>query len=86
MQTAFMDSVLEEEATWQTVVLISKGGGDYRGIGILVMVCKMMAVILNHHFTASTAYHDSFHGFQAGRRTGTATLEVKLLQQVTSMR
>ena len=35
---------------------------------------------------ASIIYHDSLHGFRAGRCTGTATLEVKLLQKVTAMR
>ena len=35
VQTAFWDGVLAEEETWQTVVLILKGGGDYRGIGLV---------------------------------------------------
>ena len=33
LQTAFMDRVLAEEATWQAVVLIPKGKKGYRGIG-----------------------------------------------------
>ena len=32
IQTAFWDGELAEEATWQAVVLIPKGKGDYRGI------------------------------------------------------
>ena len=43
-------------------------------------------MILNRRLTASIAYHNSLHGFQAGRGTGTATLEAKLLQQLASMR
>ena len=43
-------------------------------------------MILNFHFTASTTYHDSLCGFQAGRGTGTANLKVKILQKVTAMR
>ena len=31
--TAFRDGTLAEEATWQTVVLIPKGKGEFRGIG-----------------------------------------------------
>ena len=50
------------------------------------MVCKAVAVNINWHLTESITYHYSLHGFQAGRSTGTATLEVKLRQQVTSMR
>ena len=35
VQTAFRDGDLAEEATWQVVVLIPKGKGDYRGIGLV---------------------------------------------------
>ena len=35
IQTAFRDGELAEEATWQAVVLILKGKGDYRGIGLV---------------------------------------------------
>ena len=45
-----------------------------------------MEVILDHRFTNSITYHNSLHGFRAGRGTGTAILEVKLLQEVTAMR
>ena len=68
------------------VVLILKGGGDYRGIGLVEMVWKAVAVILNCRFTASITYHDSLHGFREVRGTGTTTLEVKILHQVTVMR
>ena len=46
---------------------------------------KVVAAILNLRFTASIAYHDFLHGFQAGRGTGTATLEAKLLQQLAAL-
>ena len=35
IQTAFCDGDLAEEATWQAVVLILKGKGDYRGLASL---------------------------------------------------
>ena len=47
---------------------------------------KVVAAILNLHFTSSITYHDALHGFRAGRGTGTATLEAKLLQQLAAMR
>ena len=50
------------------------------------VVWKAVVVILNRRFAASITYHDSLHGFRAVRGTGTATLEVKLLQQVTAMK
>ena len=68
------------------VVLIPKGGGNYRVIGLVEVVWKAVAVVLNCHFTASITYHDSFCGFRVGRGTGDSTLEVKLIQQLMAMR
>ena len=38
VQMEFRDRVLVEEATWKVVVLIQKGGGDYRIIGLVEVV------------------------------------------------
>ena len=35
MQAAFRDGTLAEECTWKTVILIPKGKGEFRGIGII---------------------------------------------------
>ena len=35
MQLAFKDGIFVEEAAYQAVILILKGGGDYRGIGLV---------------------------------------------------
>ena len=45
-----------------------------------------MAGILNRRFTASITYHDALHGFREGRGTGTATLEFKLLHELSALR
>ena len=45
-----------------------------------------MAVIINCRFIAAITYHDLLHGFRAGCGTGTVTLEVKVLQQVVTLR
>ena len=45
-----------------------------------------VAVIINLRFTFPITYHDSLQGLLAGRGTGTATLEVKLIQQIASSR
>ena len=75
-----------EEATWQAVVRIPKGKADYRGIGLVELMWKVVAAILNCTFTASITFHNFLHGFQAGHGTGTATLEAKLLQQLAVLR
>ena len=39
------------------VVLITKGEGDYRVIGLVVVVWKVVAKIINCRLIASVAYH-----------------------------
>ena len=86
VQTAFRDRDLAEEATWQVVVLIPKGKKEYRGIGLVEVVWKVVAAILNPRFTSSITYHDAIHRFRVGCGTVTATLEAKLLQKLAAMR
>ena len=68
------------------MVLIPKEGGDYCGIGLVKVIWKAMSAILNCCFTADITYHDSLHVLRAGHGTGTATLEVKLIQKVAALR
>ena len=59
---------------------------DYRGIGLVEVMWKVVAVIRNRRFTSSITYHNALHGFRAGCVTGTVTLEDKLLQQLVALR
>ena len=68
-----------EEAKWQAVVLINKGGGYYHGIRLVEVVWKVVTVILNLLFKASIAFHNFLHGFRAGRGICTTYFEAKLL-------
>ena len=71
---------------WQAVVLIPKGKKDYRGIGLVEVMWKVVAAILNRRLTASITFYEFLHGFRAGRGKGTATLEANLLQQLAALR
>ena len=71
--------MLPEEAAYQAVVLIPKGGGDYRVTGIVEVIWMAVAVILIHHFTVAITYHNFLHRFRAGGGMGTATPELKIL-------
>ena len=73
---------MAEEATWQTVVLIPKGRKEYRVIGLVEVMWKVVAEILHLRLTNAITYYDFLHSFWAGRSTGTANLEAKLLQQL----
>ena len=68
------------------MVLISKGKTEYRGIGLVEVMWKVVAAILHRRLTTAITYHDALHGFRAVRGTGTATLEANLLQQLAAMR
>ena len=74
IQMVFREVEISEETVWQAVVLIKKGGDDYHCIGLVEVMWKAVAVILNHRFTDSITYHESLHGFRAGRGTRTPTL------------
>ena len=50
-QTEFWEGKLADEATWQTVVLIPKGKKEYRGIGLVEVTWKVVAVILHRRIT-----------------------------------
>ena len=68
------------------MVLIPKGKTNYRGIGLVEVMWKVVAAMLNLRITASITFHDFLHGLRSGRGTGTSTLEAKLLQQLTALR
>ena len=59
---------------------------EARGIGLVEVMWKVVVAVLNLFFISSITYHNSLHGFRAGRGTGTATLEAKLLQQLVALR
>ena len=64
----------------------SQGEKDYRGIGLVEVMWKVVAEILYRRLTASITFHNFLHGFWAGRCTGTATFKAKLLQQLEALR
>ena len=86
IHTVFGEGRLAEEATWKAVVMLPKGGNDYCGVGLMELMWKLVAAILNRRLTASIAFHNFLHRFWAGRGTGTSTLVAKLLQQLAALR
>ena len=45
-QTAFREGKLAEEATWQAMVMIPKGNGEFRVIGLVEVVWKILTLII----------------------------------------
>ena len=67
---------------WSIVVLIPKGEGDYRGIGLLEPIWKVLERIMDCRLDA-IELHDCLHGCCAHRGTGTGVIEAKLAQQLS---
>ena len=54
-------------------------------IGLVEVLWKVVASLLNCRITAAISFHDTIHGFWAGRGKGTAALKAKLLQKLKFM-
>ena len=73
------------ELSWATMILLPKGDGQYRGIGLLEIIWKLISKIIDRRIKAHVEFHDALHGFRAKRGCGTATIEAKLLQQLATI-
>ena len=63
------------------VVLIPKGGGNYRGIGLLEVAWKVIEGVMDGRLKKVTL-HDALHGFREKKGCRTGIMEAKLLQQL----
>ncbi len=73
-----------QQLTWVIVVLLPKGGGDYRRIGLLELLWKVVDQIMDRRLNA-LLLHEGLHGCWNGCGTGTAILEAKLAQQLAHL-
>jgi hypothetical protein len=67
--------------SWMILVLLLKGGGNYRGIGLLDPIWKVVEKVMVSLFSA-LKLHDCLHGKLPRRGMGTAIMEAKLQQQL----
>ena len=84
MQTIWERGEIPQQMRWMTVVLIPKGGGDFRGIGLLEPFWKSIEILI-HRRLQVVEFHDCLHGFIGGRDTGTSTIKAKLAQQLAHL-
>ena len=76
---------IPQQLCWVVTVLIPKGGGEYRGIGLLEPIWKVMERVMDLRLE-KIKLHDSLHGCLAGRGTGTGIIEAKLAQQLAHLK
>ena len=86
VQKSFQDGTLAKECTCQIVVLIMKGRGKFRGIGIVKVLWKAIESLLNCQVMAPISFQDTIHRFRVGLGIKNANLKANLLQQPTAMR
>ena len=61
MQAIWEQGSVPEQMRWEIIVLLPKGNGDYRGIGLLGPFWKVREKIMVARF-ALIKFHDSLHG------------------------
>ena len=83
---ALKEGRINVDCEWKTVVLILKWNMKFRGIGIVEVIWKAVPGVVNFRIGAAVDFHDMLHGLMVGIVIGTASLEVKLLQNLTVMR
>ena len=86
IQTAFRDVRLPTKCAWNISVLLLKGHGEFRGIGLVKILYEELLGLVNCQIEAEANFHEVIHGFQAEQGTGTTSLEAKLLQNLTKIR
>ena len=64
------------------MILLPKGKGEYRGIGLVEVICKMITTMINNRLRMDISLHDVLHAFRHGRGAFIAMLEVKLVQHL----
>ena len=77
---------LIEEATCQTVILIRKWTDEFREIGLVEVIWKIVIVNLNCRLGLAITFHGIIYGFHYVIGTGTTYLDTKLPQYLEAMR
>ena len=78
IQLEFTTRELVTGCTWATIDLLSKGKGEYSGIGLVEVFWKAISFIIDRLLADYINFQNILHGFRAQRGTWTATLESKL--------
>jgi hypothetical protein len=86
IQSSFETGTLPKALHISTLVLIPKPNSrDYRGIGLLEIIRKLMTAIIDNRLRSTIEFQDEIHRFRKSRGTGTAILCNKLLCQQSNM-
>ena len=85
IKVAFREGYIPEALMWTTMVLITKGKREYRGIGLVETIWKVCTSIINSWLRSYIVLHDVLRGFRQGREICTAIIEAKLEQKMVGI-
>ena len=85
VQNMWKTGEIPHELRWTFLVLLPKGTIDTRGIGLLENLWNVVEELIGTRIRSSMKFHDVLHGFRDGRGTGTAIMELKLAQELSSV-
>ena len=85
VQVMFRDGMVPVEIVWAKMAITPKWKREYRGIGLVDILWKVCAVVINCWLKSSGVLHKTLHGFKTWRGTGTATLESNMSQQLMEL-
>ena len=67
-------------------MLITKCNGGFLEVRLVEVLWKNVSGILNRRLMMVIVYHDTLYGFYSGRETGNTSLEVRMFQNMVSLR
>ena len=76
---------MDVECARQAVVLVPKGNGYSRGIGIVEFILKAVLEVVNFHIEVAVYFHNKISKFRSGIIMVTASLEFSLLHHLMVM-
>ena len=65
------------------MVLISKGKGEYHGMGNVEVAWKVCTAVVNFRLKRGVVLHEALKSFIEGWEKGTATLEANMAQHLS---
>ena len=86
IQLVFDIGELVLDSTWNNVILILKGRGEYCVIGLVGVIWNVIFIIIDRRLVEYIVFHNVLHMFIVWKETRTATLEAKIFQEITGMR
>ena len=67
------------------MIIMLKGKVEFRDIGLAEVIWKLFNFTIKNRLHSATTLNDALHGLRQGWGNGTATLEVKLAQNITGI-